>query len=379
MSDAPAPPEADSGPLPTEPSAERKKMPLWGTIGLTITAVLGIIALAGFWIRVPYSTIAPGAAVRLNDKVDVEGTTAFPPDGAIELLFVRERSHVNLWRYLQAKLDNDIDLRRDEELNPSGDSRSELRQEAEQAMRDAKNAAAKVALERAGYTVPQDDGLVVSGLFDGLPAEKVLELGDIILRADGKVIERNRDLTEIIGDRTLGEQVELLVLRDGKRQTVRVDVGEDPDPQSDRLLIGVLVSPRFQFPVTIDVDTAGIGGPSAGLAIALAILDEITPGNLTGGLDVAVTGTIDFDGNVGPIGGIEQKAVAARASGAKVLIVPACPNGDTVCVEEVRRAKERVGDDVKVVPVLTFEGALVALREAGGDAVTPVAGADRAA
>ena len=77
------------------------------------------------------------------------------------------------------------------------------------------------------------------------------------------------------------------------------------------------VSPHFDFPVKVDVDTAGIGGPSAGLAMTLAILDDLTPGDLTGGKRVAVTGTIDPEGNVGEIGGIEQKAVAARARPAR--------------------------------------------------------------
>src|SRR5205085_9130207 len=86
--------------------------------------------------------------------------------------------------------------------------------------------------------------------------------------------------------------------------------------------IGVELSPRFTFPVKVSVDTTNIGGPSAGLAMTLAILDDLTPGNLTGGARVAVTGTIDPNGNVGEIGGIEQKAVAARAAGVTLFIVP---------------------------------------------------------
>ena len=88
-------------------------------------------------------------------------------------------------------------------------------------------------------------------------------------------------------------------------------------------MIGVHVFPHFDFPVKVAVDTAGIGGPSAGLAMTLAILDDLTPGDLTGGKRVAVTGTIDPEGNVGEIGGIEQKAVAAQAAGAQLFIVPA--------------------------------------------------------
>jgi PDZ domain-containing protein len=105
--------------------------------------------------------------------------------------------------------------------------------------------------------------------------------------------------------------------------------------------------------------------------MALAILDDLTPGNLTGGTRVAVTGTIGYAGTVGEIGGIEQKAVAARAAGARLFIVPACTTPETKvsCETDLQRATKRVGAKVKVVAVQTFDEALRVLRQNGGDAV----------
>ena len=151
-----------------------------------------------------------------------------------------------------------------------------------------------------------------------------------------------------------------------------VDVGVQT--QAGKSSIGVIVMPPYSFPVKVTVDTSGIGGPSGGLAMTLAILDDLTPGDLTGGKRVAVTGTIDTDGNVGEIGGIEQKAVAARAAGVQLFLVPQCEKSDppdalAACQKDLVGATHRVGKSVKVVPVSTFDQALQVLRENGGDPV----------
>jgi PDZ domain-containing protein len=108
--------------------------------------------------------------------------------------------------------------------------------------------------------------------------------------------------------------------------------------------------------------------------MSLAILDDLTPGNLTGGTRVAVTGTIGYEGTVGEIGGIEQKAVNARAAGARLFIVPQCtnPQSKASCETDLGRATKRVGSKVKVTPVATFDEALRVLRENGGDPVEKV-------
>jgi PDZ domain-containing protein len=167
--------------------------------------------------------------------------------------------------------------------------------------------------------------------------------------------------------------VTLRVRRDGEVRTVVVGTTHSED---GRTIIGVTVTPRYDFPVDITIDTNDIGGPSAGLAMTLAIIDDLTPGELTGGKDVAVTGTIDVDAHVGEIGGIEQKAVAAKSADADLFIVPECTEeaGRAVCEQELARARERSGD-TPVVAVSDLDGALRALERAGGEPVEPIADA----
>ena len=114
----------------------------------------------------------------------------------------------------------------------------------------------------------------------------------------------------------------------------------------------------FHGPFDVTIDTGDVGGPSAGLAFTLALIDDLTPGDLTGGGDVAVTGTIAGDGTVGPVGGTGQKAAAVRDEGITLFIVP---------TQDYEEAVARAGDDLQVVPVDNVDEALDALRERGGN------------
>jgi PDZ domain-containing protein len=102
-----------------------------------------------------------------------------------------------------------------------------------------------------------------------------------------------------------------------------------------------------------------VGGPSAGLAMTLGIIDVLTPGSLTGGSRVATTGTIDADGNVGPVGGIRQKTHLVVRQGVPLFLVPAGDEAD-----EAQRYAE--GSGTRVVPVSTLEEALKVIQENGG-------------
>jgi PDZ domain-containing protein len=360
--------------------APKNKVPLWGKIGIGVAILMTIVVIAGFVIHVPYTVISPGEAVPLAGLVKVDGAKTFDPRGDIRLLFVRERNHVSLWRYLQARLDPDSDIQKDKQVNPQNKSPQQQEQESLDQMAQAKEAATGVALEAAGYKV--NSTISIASLVDNSPAAKVLKKGDIIRTADGRAIHNENELRNQIIKHKAGDDVVLGIVRDGKPMTVKVGVAAD---QQGRRYIGIYdLNTTFESPVKISVDTSGIGGPSGGLAMTLAILDDLTPGDLTGGKRVAVTGTIDPQGNVGEIGGIEQKAVAARAAGAQMFIVPKCNPQDPppdleACQKDLARATKRVGSNVKVVPVSTFDQALQVLRDNGGDPVVPSAPAAQAA
>ena len=118
--------------------------------------------------------------------------------------------------------------------------------------------------------------------------------------------------------------------------------------------------------------TEGIGGPSAGLAFALSLIDALTEGDLTGGKNIAVTGTIDVEGNVGAIGGLNSKASAVQQVGVKYFLVPVNQGADGL--DGIERAREVVGDDVEIIPVATLQDALNALVRLGGDPVVVTQG-----
>lgn len=117
-----------------------------------------------------------------------------------------------------------------------------------------------------------------------------------------------------------------------------------------------------RLPFDVQISTTDIGGPSAGLAFTLSLLDELTTGNLMGNGRVGATGTIRQDGSVGAIGALEQKAVAVRESGVTLFLVPSEQTD-----QEVAKAQKAAGKSVKIVQVSNLDEALTALLQNGGD------------
>ncbi len=365
--------EADQPSVP----APRDRIPWWGWTGIGLAVLLVGVGIAGFVVHVDYTTLSPGDALPLAPRIRIEGAKAYPDAGDVRLLFVRERVHVNVWQFVWAELQPNTDILSDSDAN-GGVPNVEAEANAVADMADAKLDAPMVALEAAGYHVTRMPGLVVQAVYPDRPAAAVLRAGDVILSADGVAVVNGSELGPVIQRHRPGTLVQLVVSRDGRRQTVRSKVAVDrSDAKHPTNIIGVRVHQRYGFPVRVTVDTSNIGGPSAGLAMALAIYDQLTPGSLTGGARVAVTGTIGPRGNVGEIGGIAQKAVAVRASHAALFIVPKCdPNDPPVylatCRDDLRNVERRVAPRTKVVAVASFDEALAALRAIGGAVQRPV-------
>ena len=222
-----------------------------------------------------------------------------------------------------------------------------------------------MALRRLGHDVDiNTTGTVVRSMLEDGPAAKVLEVDDVIVAVDGEPVDEPDEVGELLQAGGPGATHTLTVERPAGSDThVDVDVttiAADDDP--GRAIIGIAPEDRIvgaDLPVDVTIDSGTVGGPSAGLAFTLAVLDVLTPGELTGGHRVAVTGTMNLDGTVGPIGGGAQKGITVRDSDYEVFLVPEAE------VEEVREA---VGDDVEVIGVRTLEDALRALDSLGGNA-----------
>lgn len=360
---------ADSlAPPSSEPDASRRGM--WQWVGAVVGFVVAAVVVGGLLFKVPYVALVPGSARDTEPLLEIEGIEWFPSEGELLLTTVRVRQRPNLWEYLWLQADQDTEIVA-EDVILGGRTREENREFNLQLMSDSKSIAIAVALEELGYDAIQSDGVVIIELVEGGVAEDVLELGDTVVAIDGIPVNTTGDLIDILSERRPGDEIVLAVepfdisSEAVVRTEISVVLGTKPDdPTAAFLGVGptdrVDLSDAFDF--VVDIDSGSVGGPSAGLAFTLAVLDGLTPGELTGGATVAVTGTIDVGGRVGPVGGVVQKTAAVRDLGADVFLVPA-----GLPESELARVMERAGDDLEVIPVEDLDDALEALAGLGGE------------
>lgn len=338
--------------------------PVWFVLGAVLVLVAGLIGVAGVR-RAPYVVFAPGSAFDTEAAISTPGTESYPSDGEVLFLTVSLRGASRQVGYLEAGVGW---LRGDQDVAPRdaivGDlTGDESRERSLQMMTGSQEVAAKVALERLGYDVPSEGtGSVVLGTIEGSPAAAALAVRDVIVGVDGEPVDLDSQLRAALEGRAPGDQVALSVERGGEGEPVEVSVELIAAPDDpERAVIGIDVATRdltYRLPFPVRIDTEEVGGPSAGLALTLGILDHLTPGSLTGGTDVATTGTIGAEGAVGEVGGVGQKAIAAQRAGATLLLVPEA---------EVDDARRRAPDDLEVVGVATLDDALAALAAVGGN------------
>jgi Lon-like protease len=214
--------------------------------------------------------------------------------------------------------------------------------------------ASAVALRELGYRVPvKPGGLRVAAITPESHAASVLRIGDVIVSADGKPVHTQADVRAILAGRQPGDVVKLGVTRGKRTFTISIRTTSDPS-EPKRPLIGVLptqaLSVRFPFPIRFDL--GGVGGPSAGLAFALELLEK-RGRDVDHGYKVAATGVIELNGRVTRIGGIKQKTIGARRAHVDVFLVPV--DGDNA------RDAKRYAHGLRIIPVENFQQALHAL------------------
>jgi PDZ domain-containing protein len=333
---------------------------------MIVFGVVAVLLVSGYLIlttvRVNYFVQSPGTAIALEDRIQVDGTPEFPSDGEVFFTTVRvSRDRATLLDVVGEWLDPASVLIEDDRLL-QGRSPQENREFNQELMDNSQELAKRVALEYLGLDVVTSNGALVTQVQEGAPADGVIEPGDVVVSAAGAPIADASTLVEAIGGRVPGDQLDLEVrrLETAEVEPVTVTLAErDGGP-----FLGVGISDSFELtdlPFEVEVDTAQVGGPSAGLALTLSIIDVLTEGELTGGQRVATTGTIDIDGTVGPIGGVEQKAHAVRRAGIDVFIVPEA---------DAEAARDVLGDSAEVIGVQTLDDAIAALGRLGGQTET---------
>lgn len=310
-----------------------------------------LFAVAAF-LPVPYVTMSPGPTVDVlaenkgEEIVQVDGADVYETEGRLELTTVSvtgPRQELSLAEAVAAWFDQTRAVYPRDAIYPPEQSAEDVETESNVQMVSSQDTAIAAALSELGHELPVvTEVLAVS---EGAPADGELEPRDKILSVNGTKITDARSVSEAVQKTGVGGTAKFVVRRSGETETIsiRTEAAED-DP--DRAVVGVVVGEGYNFPFEVSVNISdAIGGPSAGLIFALAVYDTLTPGSLTEGVDIAGTGTITADGVVGPIGGIQQKIVAAADSGAELFLVPPanCDSalGAGVDEEEITLVKAR--------------------------------------
>ncbi|MEP7018500.1 MAG: S16 family serine protease [Actinomycetota bacterium] len=312
-------------------------------IGIVIAAIMGLI-------QVPYAVLSPGPITNTlgngpegNALVTVAGTATYPTTGALDFTTVEvlggPNSPVNAWDWVWGHLDRSRAIVPAEELFPKGVSSTQVDHENAAEMADSQQEAIAVALRALGKKVPQV--VSIRDLPKGSQSTGILRAGDVMVSIDGKPVSTPEAVRAAVRAHKPGENVLFTVRRDGKEMALTVRTASS----QGQTVVGVFLRTGFSFPVKVSINAGNVGGPSAGMMFSLAIYDKLTPGALTGGVQIAGTGTLDSAGTVGPIGGIQQKLVGAKRGGAAWFLAPA------------GNCKEVVGhipDGLQVVKVATF-------------------------
>jgi|SRR5579862_40997 len=327
---------------------------------LVTPARLLIAGLALFAVALALWVIPSNNYIFLPDKahavaplVSVAGKhESGDPSGGIYYVdvFVRKAS---LLESLLGGLHSGADIESPASVGSDGISDSQRIAIDEREMKLSQQRAATVALRAAGFkvrTIPS--GALVSDVADGLPATGKLEPTDVIVAADGHAVRTPAALIAVLAKKHVGDKVTFTVLRGGQKKVVSMRTVAD-GPGSKRAIVGILVDQavRIHFPVPVAIDAGDVGGPSAGLAFALEVLEQLGI-NVDHGYKIAATGEMFLDGHVGPIGGIKQKTIGAREAGVDAFLVPAGSN-TTVA--------RKYADGLRIIPVDSFRQALHAL------------------
>ncbi|WP_029330922.1 SepM family pheromone-processing serine protease [Exiguobacterium oxidotolerans] len=317
-----------------------------------------VAAMIVFFVPLPYFISYPGDATSTEQIIDVSGAEKEPGDLMMLTVAQRRATPYFLVESLFLPFSETSDVS-DYLYDGESDAQYENRQQLY--MEEAQHNAMIEGYELADKEVEVDfEGVYVSGIISGGPADGKLRAGDQIVAVDGASLKSMSSFMQTISSKKAGTDVKVKFERDKKTKTTTIKVGKlaknseqvglgiyEPLPMSD-----VQTDPKVEF------NLENVGGPSAGMMFTLEIYDQLTDGDLAKGHTIAGTGTIEEGGKVGPIGGAWQKVVAADEAEAEIMFVPAGSN-----YEEAKPSIKKLGTKMKLVPIKTVEDALDYLEE----------------
>ena len=334
-----------------------------------LAALVPVIALAvlGSTVEVPFVALGPGPTVNTlgdNDKGDPvvaimgPGAQLDTTTGNLNMTTVTVRDGLTIFEALGMWASGRQGLVPRAEVFPPEKSREEIEKGNQADFQESEDSAEVAALHYLKYPFDVSIGTVSP---DG-PAKDALREDDVLISINDTDVTSACAVQQAVSSAGPRSTAVIRYTRDGVESTVDIPLGARPDDDKKGYLgIGSNEEPKVDF--TVDFDLPDIGGPSAGLMFSLAVIDKLSPGELSGGKFVAGTGTIDACGQVGPIGGIPYKMLAAREAGAETFLVPA---------ENCQEAKQRKPDGLRLVKVEKVDDAVSSLESirAGGEAPT---------
>jgi Lon-like protease len=327
------------------------------TLTLYISAVAVIIAiLVAERLPVPYVILGPGPTLNTLGKdqsgkplITITGHPVYPTSGHLNMVSITYEGgpghQFNVFTALRAWLDPHEAVVPQSEIFAPGQSQQQVTQQDQVQMTSSQESATAAALHQVGIAY-QTVAEVVS-VKQGLPAYGKLKPGDLITAVDGQPVTGTTRLTTLIKAHA-AQPITVTFRRGGTTMHTQLTAQQ----VDGRPVLGVEVQDLYQFPFKVTIQIGQIGGPSAGTMFALGIIDKISTENLTGGKFIAGTGEISANGVVSPIGGIQQKMIAARDAGATVFLAPAGNCSDT---------SGAVPAGLRVVKISTLSGAVSAL------------------
>lgn len=305
-------------------NARLYKRRLW-TVNLS-ALVLVVMTVVAAVLPAPYVVESPGPSLNVlgeyegKDIVSVENRDGAASEGELRMTTVSVQGSpgydIPLAGVMSAWFDRDRSIMPVEALYPDDTDAEDNSLMNTVEMNGSQQEAIAAALAKQG--ISYSTTTIVAGVRSDGAAANRLEPGDVVLTVNGQQVTDVASAGEAIGRTPRGQKVNVTVRRKGEEKSFALT----PRYEGERALVGIVLSRGFEFPVKVNFALDGIGGPSAGMIFALAIYDEMTPGDLTGGKKIAGTGTIDEQGTVGPIGGIRQKMIGARSDGAEYFLAP---------------------------------------------------------
>lgn len=327
--------------------------------------VVVILVIIFFYFPVPYFVSQPGDAVDLSQLVKVED--GYPQEGSIMLTTIK-MGKANVISYAWAKVSNYVELIEEKKVLAHLHDQEEYFRYQQKLMDLAKNTAIIAAFNQAGMPVEIiNEGVVVMGIDHTRPAASLLKVGDVITHVDQMEIKTVEELREYLNTKPVGQEVTLTLRRGQMEEKATLKLEKLPRTDGEEERVGIGISAITEQTIYTDppvfIDARKIGGPSAGLMFALQIYNLLDPHDITKGYRIAGTGTIDENGNVGKIGGVHQKVVAAHQAGADIFFAPFEKGAQNSNYEVALKTARELGSSIKVIPVDTLEEALAYLEQ----------------